>query len=377
MKKILSILSILPCIAMADLVPADGVISSDFVQSGNQTGENAVIGKFLVNEGATLVVNGNLETNITEIVTDKGKTYADFQNNGTINVSEGASFYLNASTKSKGYSAGFTYITGNIIVNGTYISEIGNSSDYHIVAGTNKATNFTLNSTGLVKTVGGVGVGINNGYTSIILNASVTKDETNNWKTGLITDAITQRRNANGGKEITINADNAFCRNDGSASNIFLGNRGNLILNSTNASGNTDLGVVTFEYSSTLQLNLSRTPDTMSISGFAYKVRNVDAENYASTLIFENFANDLIKIDNFDETKLTDDGIYTFEVGANTITITITATNGDISSANGEWYVANGFLNNTAFGANVPEPAEWAMILGSLALGLAIYKRRK
>ena len=54
MKKILSILSILPCIAMADLVPADGVISSDFVQSGNQTGENAVIGKFLVNEGATL-----------------------------------------------------------------------------------------------------------------------------------------------------------------------------------------------------------------------------------------------------------------------------------------------------------------------------------
>ncbi|MBQ2721692.1 MAG: PEP-CTERM sorting domain-containing protein [Opitutales bacterium] len=25
----------------------------------------------------------------------------------------------------------------------------------------------------------------------------------------------------------------------------------------------------------------------------------------------------------------------------------------------------------------VPEPAEWAMILGSLALGLAIYRRRK
>ena len=40
------------------------------------------------------------------------------------------------------------------------------------------------------------------------------------------------------------------------------------------------------------------------------------------------------------------------------------------------WYIDNnGFLANYALA--VPEPAEWAMIFGGIALGFAIYRRRK
>ena len=38
-------------------------------------------------------------------------------------------------------------------------------------------------------------------------------------------------------------------------------------------------------------------------------------------------------------------------------------------------YIHNGWLS--AFSTAVPEPAEWAMILGALALGLAVYRKRK
>ena len=49
-----------------------------------------------------------------------------------------------------------------------------------------------------------------------------------------------------------------------------------------------------------------------------------------------------------------------------------------------EGYEGNLFLRDNALWVqfttvlpSVPEPAEWAMILGSLALGLAVYRRRK
>jgi hypothetical protein len=49
-----------------------------------------------------------------------------------------------------------------------------------------------------------------------------------------------------------------------------------------------------------------------------------------------------------------------------------------------EGYEGNLFLRDNALWVqfttvlpSVPEPAEWAMIFGSLALGLAVYRRRK
>ena len=51
------------------------------------------------------------------------------------------------------------------------------------------------------------------------------------------------------------------------------------------------------------------------------------------------------------------------------------ATAGDASTQISQLYINNGWLS--AIAPAVPEPAEWAMIFGSIALGLAIYRRRK
>jgi hypothetical protein len=51
------------------------------------------------------------------------------------------------------------------------------------------------------------------------------------------------------------------------------------------------------------------------------------------------------------------------------------ATAGDASTQISQLYINNGWLSTIA--PTVPEPAEWAMIFGSIALGLAIYRRRK
>ena len=40
-------------------------------------------------------------------------------------------------------------------------------------------------------------------------------------------------------------------------------------------------------------------------------------------------------------------------------------------------FVSDGNSLSVIFSVAVPEPAEWAMIFGALALGLAIYRRRK
>ena len=63
--------------------------------------------------------------------------------------------------------------------------------------------------------------------------------------------------------------------------------------------------------------------------------------------------------------------------GNNTQTLKITEL-----SADAKWYKdyeldGKKYLMITAMEVAVPEPAEWAMILGGLALGLAIYRRRK
>jgi hypothetical protein len=52
-----------------------------------------------------------------------------------------------------------------------------------------------------------------------------------------------------------------------------------------------------------------------------------------------------------------------------------TYTNDDFQMVAGEWNGMQGFWLNIP--AAVPEPAEWAMILGGIALAFAMYRRRK
>ena len=63
--------------------------------------------------------------------------------------------------------------------------------------------------------------------------------------------------------------------------------------------------------------------------------------------------------------------------GANTETILFSAIEGvDLSQFVWSDTLVDGYWALYGVSA-VPEPAEWAMIFGALALGLAVYKRRK
>jgi len=59
------------------------------------------------------------------------------------------------------------------------------------------------------------------------------------------------------------------------------------------------------------------------------------------------------------------------------LTFTMSAVDGAGKVIAGDWSLKDGFLSHSAFATAVPEPAEWAMIFGMLALGLAMYRRRK
>lgn len=102
----------------------------------------------------------------------------------------------------------------------------------------------------------------------------------------------------------------------------------------------------------------------------------------SSKFILEDFKNDLFKIEDVSNISLTKDGVITFADKGGTLTLSAKDTNGnaiDISAYDGWYFTNDGFLNIAGYpiSASVPEPAEWAMILGALALGFAIYRRRK
>ena len=95
------------------------------------------------------------------------------------------------------------------------------------------------------------------------------------------------------------------------------------------------------------------------------------AADTLANLIFMDFANDIVKIDDLQMDSGCDisDGVIT--KGKSTITIIAYDKSGELLSG-GVWQHQNGYLNYV-----IPEPAEWAAIFGAIALAFAAYRRRK
>ena len=95
------------------------------------------------------------------------------------------------------------------------------------------------------------------------------------------------------------------------------------------------------------------------------------------TLVLHDFTLNTIKLGNVDNDMISGNVINIASSGNISQTVTLIGYDKDknLLDAN-SWYIdSNGFLANYALA--VPEPAEWAMILGGLALAFAIYRRRK
>ena len=140
----------------------------------------------------------------------------------------------------------------------------------------------------------------------------------------------------------------------------------------TNANGDAiNLTTDTASKGSLLSMSASQTFDTITanttnleveITGDAVLTASFASEN-GGKIFINGFAEDRVFVANADQ--ITDVNSIFFAY----------ATAGDASTQISQLYINNGWLS--AIAPAVPEPAEWAMIFGSIALGLAIYRRRK
>lgn len=95
-----------------------------------------------------------------------------------------------------------------------------------------------------------------------------------------------------------------------------------------------------------------------------------DAKGLDFALTFLDFENGLVKVDGW-TSELISSGEFEISAGEK---ITLIAYDKAGNLLDGLWSVdSNGYLFNSA----IPEPAEWAAIFGAIALGLAVYRRRK
>jgi len=140
----------------------------------------------------------------------------------------------------------------------------------------------------------------------------------------------------------------------------------------TNANGDAiNLTTDTASKGSLLAMSASQTFDTITAN-----TTNLEVEITGDAVLTASFASangGKILINGLSEDRV-------FVVNADQITDVNSiffayATAGDALTQISQLYINNGWLS--AIAPAVPEPAEWAMIFGSIALGLAIYRRRK
>ncbi len=114
---------------------------------------------------------------------------------------------------------------------------------------------------------------------------------------------------------------------------------------------------------------------SIDLNGAELHIANVaayqpDAKGTDFALTFLDFENGLVKVDGW-TTELISSGEFEISAGDK---ITLVAYDKAGKLLDGLWSVdASGYLANSA----IPEPAEWAAIFGAIALGLAVYRRRK
>ena len=352
---------------------------------------------FSLENSSTLTFDGGLrigdgETTPTISVSDGSTLIANkalqFES-GTINVDETSKLQINGSAvlgleTSKGSTAvaniaGTLDMNNNFTVHGTATVitkkfEHQNGSNL-IVSGsfeTQSATSFAntqINAGGIVKQTA-------TGDTKIVRDFTV--DGTFETKGILNIEAGSTDDTSDRWATITINEGaNFFVDGKSSSGTAVIFKNGELILNKKNAITNSNgevVQLVTANNSTNVIIRINEAQEFKKIVAHTIGIKYYLGEDATDTLTAE-----------FGTISAGKHIIYNFEENR------VFVLNDDIQNANnffeayynvdGEYvkvdnlYINNGWLS--AINPAVPEPAEWAMILGALALGLAVYRKRK
>lgn len=344
-------------------------------------------------------LNGELDFNHIAVKSDagaadltiKGKVLSrqiTVETNTAMTVDTGAVMVIGDGTKN---SQSLIANGGSILVKGTLVHQVLGAADI-IMAGVSLGNitvdGGTLEEIAMNGNSGSAGFDIKNGQTIKLVNGgkiasyagndqkqailaltggTLELDATSRILTNQIAFAIDTNDKANNGGTLKL----------GSAANLAADTQ---IIIKDNNSGISRLELAKDSYeiakirllrNSNLTIDLSNDAQITIGSVESYGLQTVNFE-----LVLEDFQAGLVKVNGW-TTELISSG--TFSLSNSTTdapkTVTLKALDALGNIIEGLWSVdENGYLYNSGL---VPEPAEWAAIFGALALGLALYRRRK
>ncbi len=304
------------------------------------------------NTTSTLNIANNMT--IGKIIAPKSKLYVDTGIKLTVGDST-ENNYFNIGGTIKGtveiYSKKTSdstnnFIESNMIIDGGTLQEMnGNNTSYNLTA---KNATITVRNGGVIAMSNGY-LGIDDGGKYVFEDAA---SKINTHKISMKNGATLQLASANNIYENT----SLLVRDTNAAVSKLI------LTKDTNA----------YKFS---ELSILRTVNlTIDLNGASIEIGKIGRYNTnASTLnlVFEDFANGLVKFNG----TVNDDGKI---VGDDSLTAIISGTgikNGQLLTLTSGWNVVDGYLYNSQLA--IPEPAEWAAILGAIALAFAAYRRRK
>ena len=337
-----------------------GALTSPLTADETFTGEETVSDvKFTIDSGVTLTVGDGVSSSTLTIensglnsegkITTEGEPLA---NNGKIIVSKGSTFNVIRNDYVQWASAS---VAGNIDIYGTlntkYAEKSGSGSydGYNLSVAKGKTMNVygSLNyETGAMAIASGYGsdnggtVNLFGGSSTIVYKVvfygSTTRDAT------LKIDGNAVFKKANGANvDITVGSFTTGSKIDLSTANAVA------------------LGAMTIQQGSNI---------TFVLGDNVVSLDKLTADATAQSLIFEDFKNNIFQIK--DASNLSIVGAETLRVVKGTDTIDLSLVK-DTALAEGEYWTitSEGFLNV------VPEPAEYAAILGAIAIAFALKRR--
>lgn len=309
------------------------------------------------------------------------------ESNTSMTVDSGAVMVVGDGTKN---SPSVIANSGSVVVKGMLVHQVFGSNDLYttwVSLGNVTVDGGTLAEIAMNGNVGSAGFGIKKGQTIKLVNGG---------KIGSFAgDDQTQAVLALAGGTLELDATSriltkqiAFAMTDSTSNNggtLKLGSAANLaadtrIIIKDNNSGTSRLELAKDSYEIAKIRLLRNSNLTIDLSNDAQitigSIESFGGQEVNFELVLEDFQAGLVKVNGW-TTELISSG--TFSLSNSTTdapkTITLKALDALGNVISGLWSVdKNGYLYNSGL---VPEPAEWAAIFGAIALGLALYRRRK
>lgn len=344
-------------------------------------------------------LNGELDFNHIAVKNDAGAAdltikgnvlsrQITVETNTAMTVDTGAVMVIGDGTKN---SQSLIANGGSILVKGTLVHQVLGAADVNIAGvslGNITVDGGTLAEIAMNGNSGSAGFGIKIGQTIKLVNGgkiasyagndqkqailaltggTLELDATSRILTNQIAFATETKNSPNNGGTLKL----------GSAANLAADTQ---IIIKDNDSGTSRLELAKDSYeiakirllrNSNLTIDLSNDAQIKIGSIESYGDQEVNFE-----LVLEDFQAGLVKVNGW-TTELISSGTFSFSNSTTDApkTVTLKALDALGNIIEGLWSVdKNGYLYNSGL---VPEPAEWAAIFGALALGLALYRRRK